>query len=54
LRGFWSLVAAVREHAFDEGKKAAGAFVEHERNTVAVLDVARMDRDVQQETKRVD
>jgi hypothetical protein len=48
------VVAAVRKHAFDKGKVAAGAFVEHQRNAGAVLDVARMDGDVQQQTARVD
>lgn len=54
MRSFRTLVAAVREHAFDKGKEAACAFVEHQRNAVAVLDAAGMNGDVQQETERVD
>ena len=43
----WALVASISEDAFDEGKEPADAFVEQQRNAVAVLDVGGMDGDVQ-------
>jgi hypothetical protein len=42
-----ALVASVSENAFDKGKEAADAFVEQERNAVAILDVGGMDDDIQ-------
>ena len=49
-----SLVAGVGEDAFDEGEQAACAAIEHQPSAIAVLDIGRVDDDVQQEAERVD
>ena len=49
-----SVVARISEDALDEGEKATGAPVEDQLRAVAVLDVGRMDDDVQQEADRID
>jgi hypothetical protein len=49
-----ALVAGVGEDALDEGEEVSRAAVEDEPGAVAVLDVGRMDDDVQQEAERVD
>jgi len=50
----WSLIVGVGEDALDEGEQAARAAVEDQSCPVAVLDVGRMNDDVQQEAERVD
>ena len=52
--GLRSLIAGIGEDALDKGKEAAGAPVENERRAIAILNVGRMDDDVQQEAERVD
>ncbi len=49
-----SPIAGVGEDALDEGEQAPRAAVEDQARAVAVLDVGRMNDDVQQETERVD
>ena len=50
----WSLIAGIGEDALDEGKKAAGASIENQPRSVAVLNIGGMDDDVQQEAERID
>ena len=50
----WSLIAGIGEDALDEGEKAAGASIENQPRSVAVLNIGRMDDDVQQEAERID
>ena len=52
--GFRALVAAIGEDPLDERKQAARALIEHQRNAVAVLNIGRVDSDVQQQAERVD
>ena len=47
-------IAAVGVDAFDEGEETPRAPVEHEDRAVAILDVGRVDDDMQQEALRVD
>jgi hypothetical protein len=54
LRGFWALLATVREDAFDEREQAARALIEHQCDAVAVLNVGGMNGDAQQQAERVD
>ena len=54
LRRLWTAVAAVGEDAFDEGKEATRPLIKHQRNAVPILHVGRMNRDAQQQAKRVD
>ena len=49
-----SLVGGIGEDALDEGEAAARAPIEDEACAIAVLHIARMDDDVQQEAERVD
>ena len=51
-RGF-SLIAAVGEDPLDEGEQPPHG-LEDEQTTVAILDVGRMNHDVQREAQRVD
>ena len=44
----------IGKDAFDEGKEAARASIENQPRPVAVLNIAGMDDDVQQKTKRID
>ena len=53
VRGAWALIAGIGEDALDEGEEAAGAPIENQSRPVAVLNVGRMDDDVQQETERI-
>ena len=53
-RGAWSLIAGIGEDALDEGKEAAGASIENQPRSVAVLNIGGMDDDVQQKAKRID
>ena len=53
-RGAGSLIAGIGEDALDEGKEAAGASIENQPRSVAVLNIGGMDDDVQQETERID
>jgi len=48
------LIAAVGEDALDEGKQAACALIEHQRDAVAILNVGGVDGNVQQQAERVD
>jgi hypothetical protein len=48
-----SLIAGIGEDALDEGEEAARALVEDKPRAVAILDIGRMDDDVQQEAERV-
>src|ERR1700686_3053474 len=54
LRGAWSLIAGIGEDPLDEGEEAARAPIENQPRPVAVLNIAGMDDDVQQKTKRID
>ena len=54
LRHAGSLIAGVGKDALDEGKEAARAAVENQPSTIAILQVGRMNGDVQQETERID
>src|SRR6202165_1809233 len=54
LRGAWALIAGIGEDALDEGEEAARAPIENQPRPVAVLNIAGMDDDVQQETERID
>ncbi len=49
-----SPIAGVGEDALDEGEQAARAAVEDQPGAIAILDVGRVDDDVQQETEPVD
>jgi len=52
--GSGALVAGIGEDAFDEREQAARAPVEDERGTIAILQVGRMNDDVQEQAERVD
>jgi len=54
LGGAWTLISAVGENAFDEGKQGAGAGAEYQRGTVAILYIGRMDGNAQQKAERID
>ena len=49
-----SLIVGIGEDAFDEGEAAARAAIEDQPSAITILDVGRMDDDVQQEAERVD
>jgi hypothetical protein len=49
-----SLIVGIGEDAFDEGKAAARATVEDQQRAIAILQIGRVDDDVQQEAERVD
>lgn len=51
---FRTLISGIGEDAFDEGEQAARAAIEDQAGAIAILDVGRMDDDVQQEAERVD
>lgn len=53
-RQLGSPIVGIGEDAFDERKQAARAPVENQPGAIAILDVGRMDDDVQQEAERVD
>jgi hypothetical protein len=53
-RDAWSLIAGIGEDALDEGEQAASATIENQPRPVAVLNVGRMNDDVQQEAERID
>ena len=52
--GARSLIAGIGEDALDEGKEAAGASIEDQPRSVAVLNIAGMNDDVQQKAERID
>lgn len=51
---FRPLIAAIGEDPFDEGELATGSLIEHQRDAVTILDVGRVNGDVQQQAERVD
>lgn len=53
-RGARSLIAGIGEDALDEGEETAGAPIEDQPRSVAVLDIAGMNNDVQQKAERID
>ncbi len=48
------LIVGIGEDAFDEGEAAARAAVEDQPSAITILQVGRVDDDVQQEAERVD
>ena len=48
------LIARISKDALDEGKQARVRLSRTQRSAVAILDIGRMNDNVQQETKRVD
>ncbi len=48
------LIVGIGEDAFDEGEAAARAAVEDQQRAIAILQIGRVDGDVQQEAERVD
>ena len=52
-RGARSLIAGIGKDAQNERKQGTRAFVEDERNTVAILDAGGMNDSAQQQTERV-
>ena len=48
------LIVGVGEDAFDEGEAAARAAIEDQQSAITILQVGRVDDDVQQEAERVD
>ena len=53
-RQLWSLIVGIGKDAFDEGEAAARATVEDQQRAIAILQIGRVDDDVQQEAERVD
>lgn len=53
-RELWPLIVGIGEDAFDEREAAARAAVEDQRSAVTILQVGRVDNDVQQEAEHVD
>jgi len=51
---FRALVAGIGEDALDERKEPARAPVENQAGAIAILQIGRVDHDVQQEAERVD
>ena len=51
---FGALIAGIGKDALDEREAAARAPVENERGPIAVLNVGRMDDDIQQEAECID
>ena len=54
LGGLRPLIAGIGEDALDEGEQAAGTSIENQPRPVAVLNIAGMNDDVQQEAERID
>jgi hypothetical protein len=52
--GFGPLVSGIGEDALDEREKTARAPIENERGAIAILQVGRVNDDLQQEAQRVD
>jgi len=52
--GLRALIAGIGKDALDEREAAARAPVENERGPIAVLNVGRMDDDIQQEAECID
>ena len=48
------LIVGIGEDVFDEGEPAPCATVEYQPSAITILQVSRVDDDVQQEAKRVD
>src|SRR5262249_14752327 len=48
------LIVGIGEDAFDEGEAAARAAIEDQPSPIAILQVGRVDDDVQREAERVD
>ena len=53
-RHAWSPITGIGEDLLDEGPERARAFIEHQARAVAVLNVGGMNRDTQEQAKRVD
>jgi len=53
MRDAGSLVAAIGEDVLDKGEQATGAPIENQPRPIAVLNVGRMDDDVQQKAERI-
>ena len=49
-----SLIVGIGEDAFDEGEASARATVEDQQRAIAILQIGRMNDDVQQEAECVD
>ena len=49
-----SLIVGIGEDTFDEGEAAARAAIEDQPSAITILQVSRVDDDVQQEAERVD
>jgi hypothetical protein len=49
-----ALIAPIGENTLEERKQGARAGVEHKRNTVAILNIGRVNRNTQQKTTRID
>jgi hypothetical protein len=54
VRDAGSLVTGIGEDALDKGEQAAGAPVENQSRPITILNVGRMNDDVQQEAERID
>jgi len=54
ISGAWPLVSGIGEDGEDEGEQRPRAVIQHQRGTVAVLDVGRVHDDGQQQAERVD
>ena len=52
--GARSLITGIGEDALDEGEETAGASIEDQPRSVAVLNIAGMNDDVQQKAERID
>ena len=52
--GARSLITGIGEDALDEGEEAAGASIEDQPRSVAVVNIAGMNDDVQQKAERID
>ena len=48
------LIVGIGEDAFDEGEAAARAAIEDQQSAITILQIGRVDDDVQQEAERVD
>ena len=54
LRGFRSLIAAITVDALNEWEQTTRAAAEHQRHSVAILNIGGMDRYAQQQAERID
>jgi hypothetical protein len=54
VRDAGSLVAGVGEDVLDKREQATGAPIENQPRPIAILNVGRMNDDVQQEAERID